>query len=433
VALHLDLLRRRDPTAMLLRLARDYPRVAHFRLGTTRVYLLNHPDLITALLVTQGRATRKGRMLNKIRIVLGDGLLTSEGAFHARQRRLIQPALHRDRLGAYLDLMVSAAREHGDRWHGGARVDLAREMSALTLTVVGRALFGHHLRRQAGELAACLDILLGGSGRHLLPGADLLLSLPTPGSRRRLRAADRLDRLVRQLVDERRRRPGHDLLSVLVGQMEPDRARDEAMTLLLAGHETTATALTWAWWLLDRHPAVARWWHEEVDAYHPHDPADPDRLPRTRAVLAEAMRLFPPSWLLGRRLLRPVTMDGWRIPAGALCATSQWAMHRDPRFWADPLGFRPARWLAGGSFDESAPGQPRGAYFPFGMGARACAGRAFAWAEGTLLLATLGRDWAPRAVPGRPVGPLPAITLRPRGGLPVTLHRRAPAPGPAVA
>lgn len=421
--LWLHLLRHRDPLTLLRQVAQDHPRLAYLRLGRERVYLLHHPDLITSLLVHHGRATRKGRLQEKIRIVLGDGLLTSEGEWHTRQRRLIQPALRPDQVDAYLPLMVEAAEEVSARWRDGVRVDLAREMSALTLTVVGRSLFGRGLEQATAELAACTDVLLSGSARHLVPGTDRLLALPTPKNRRLLRAADRLDALARQIVEEQAERPDqHTLLSVLVGHMDPEQARDEALTLLLAGHETTATALTWAWWLLDQHPEVAHWWYEEIDRQHGRP--ELDRLPRTRGVLAEAMRLYPPSWLVARRPTRPIELDGWTIPAGALCATSQWAMHRDARFWRAPREFRPDRWLAGGEFDEAAPGQPRGAYFPFGLGARSCVGRGFAWAEGTLLLATLGRRWAPRPAPEHQLTPLPAVTLRPRGGLPATLRAR---------
>jgi cytochrome P450 len=422
--LYLGWLARRSPTAALERFARDYPRLAGTRIGRHPVYLLNHPDLITALFVTHGRATRKGRSMEKIKLLLGDGLLTSEGELHARQRRRIQPALHGNQLDAYEDLMTSAAGELSGRWTDGTRIDVHREMSALTLTVVGRALFGRQLERETAEVAACMDILLSGFARHLLPGADLLLALPTPTNRRRFAAVDRLDALVRGLVDEKTARPGDDLLSVLASRMDEKQARDEAMTLLLAGHETTANALAWTWLLLDQNPEVATWWHEEIDDA---EALTYEGLPRTRAVLAESMRLYPPAWILGRRLLRPVELDGWTLPAGALCVASQWAMHHDPRFWAKPTAFWPERWLdGGGEFDESAPGQPRGAYLPFGLGSRLCVGRGFAWLEGVLLLATLGRQWAPQLVPGHRVDVVPAITLRPKNGLPMTLRSRCP-------
>ncbi|HZC27096.1 MAG TPA: cytochrome P450, partial [Actinopolymorphaceae bacterium] len=377
---------RRDPTAYFEAVVRAHPRLSHLRLGKEHIYVLGHPELVYALYVGHGRKTRKGRTLERIRILLGDGLLTSEGELHRTQRRLIQPALHGDRMIAYADAMVATARDHADRWRDGAELDMAREISGLTLTVVGNALFGSDLAAVTDQVADSLGTLLFGFQRHMFPGSDVLLRIPTPGRARLFGAVDRLDRLVREVIADRRTAPpGPDLLSALLASMEDDtQVRDEVMTLLLAGHETTATALTWTWWLLSEHPRVARWLHEELDALPgeaaPHPSAiggsrpplsyaDLDRLPRTRAVFAESMRLYPPSWILGRRTLDDVELDGWTVPAGSLCVASQWVMHRDARFWSDPLEFRPGRWLTDdGRFDESAPGQPRGAYLPFGIG-----------------------------------------------------------------
>lgn len=413
-----DLVAHRDPLTTLRRVAGDYPQIARLHLGTTRAYLFNDPQLVTALLVTWGRMTRKGRMHERIRDVLGDGLLTSEGPNHARHRRIIQPSMHGDRLATYYPVIVQAGAAQAQRWRPGEQRDLAADMSAVTLSVIGRVLFGTDLAEQSAPIADCLRDLLRGAGRHLLPGGDLWLSMPTRAGRRRMRAAARLDRIVQDLAA----RDGDALVPRLARQLPADQVRDEAMTLLLAGHETTATALTWTWWLLDRHPDVARWWHEELDRCA--TITDPDRLPRTRAVLAESLRLFPPSWLLGRRLTAPVRAAGYALPAGALCAASQWTMHRDPRFWHRPHEYAPGRWLAGETFDEAAPGQPRGAYFPFGMGARGCVGRGFARAEATLLLAILGQQWAPAVVPDVWPTPVPGVTLRPRHGLPAVLYRR---------
>lgn len=446
LTLYGTLVLRRDPLAMIERVVRQHPRIAYVRLGGEHVYLLGHPDLVHELFVTQGRKLRKGRALERIRVLLGDGLLTSEGERHRTRRRLIQPALHGGRLATYLPTMVATAREYDRRWQDGAEVDIAREMSSLTLDVVGRALFGTDLADIAGPVANALGTLLDGSPRHLLPGADLLLRLRTPGQARLMGAVDDLDQIVRELIARRRAAPtGTDLLAALLARMDDDTlVRDEAMTLLLAGHETTATALTWTWWLLSEHSEVAAWLHEELDAVGDLSTDDPagtaaagtdvprsaplsalDRLPRTRAVLAEAMRLRPPSWILGRRTMSDVDLDGWTLPAGSLCVASQWVLHRDPRFWSDPEVFRPERWLTGeGRFDESAPGQPRAAYLPFGLGARICVGLAFAWAEGTLVLATLARRWAPTLAPGQVVTPLPAVTLRPSHGMRMVLRAR---------
>jgi cytochrome P450 len=460
-----ELLLRRDPLTLIDRVVRQHPRLAHVRLGTEHVYLLSHPELVHELFVTRGRQLRKGRALERIRVLLGDGLLTSEGERHRAQRRLIQPALHGDRLAPYLPVMVGTARQYGRRWRDGSDVDMAREMSSLTLEVVGRALFGSDLTDIADSVANALGTLLDGSPRHLLPGIDLLLRLRTPAQARLMRAVDTLDRIVREVIARRRAAPpGTDLLATLLARIDDDTlVRDEAMTLLLAGHETTATALTWTWWLLAEHPKVAAWLHEELDheeleeldhedrfgdltsdqvpdvpgsrtngsarVPRPSPLSVLDRLPRTRAVLAESMRLRPPSWILGRRTLTDVELDGWTLPAGSLCVASQWALHRDPRFWCDPEAFRPERWLTqDGRFDESTPGQPRAAYLPFGLGARICVGLAFAWAEGTLVLATLARRWAPSLAPGQVVTPRPAVTLRPSGVRMVLRARRGSSP-----
>ncbi len=434
---------RRDPTSYLEQVARTYPRLAHVRLGREHVYVLTHPSLVHELFVVRGRDTRKGRALERIRMLLGDGLLTSEGELHHRQRRLIQPALHGRQVSAYAEVMVATAREYDDHWRNRAtrtatggpdlQLDVAREMSGLTLTVVGRALFGSDLRELTGPVADDLGTLLRGFRRHLLPGYDLLLRLPTPGRNRMFAAVDRLDRAVRQVIERRRAEPpGADLLSELLAAMDDDtQVRDEVMTLLLAGHETTATALTWTWWLLSSHPEIAGWLHEELDAGTDAEGtagwsyAALDRLPRTRAVLAESMRLYPPSWILGRRTLTDLELDGWTVPAGSLCVASQWALHRDPRFWSDPAEFRPSRWLTpDGAYDEAAPGQPRGAYLPFGLGARICVGLAFAWTEAVLVLATLAGRWDAELAPGQEVAAQSAVTLRPRYGMRMVLRAR---------
>ncbi len=427
--LYAGLAARRDPTTYFERVIRDHPRLAYLRFGREHVYVLGDPALVHDLYVTKGRMTRKGRALERIKMLLGEGLLTSEGELHRTQRRLIQPALHGQRIAAYADAMVDAAHECATRWHDGAELDLAREMSDLTLTVVGRALFGSELAHVTDQISESVTTLLRDFQRHLIPGSDLLLRLPTRRRARLFGAVDQLDRLIRQVIANRRAEtPGADLLSALLSAMDDDtQVRDEAMTLMLAGHETTATALTWTWWLLSEHPEVARWLHEELDAVGGDrlTYADLERLPRTRAVFAESMRLYPPSWILGRRTLTDVELDGWTLPEGSLCVASQWVMHRDPRFWTEPLAFRPQRWITpDGRYDESAPGHPRGAYLPFGIGSRICVGLAFAWTEGVLVLATLARDWAPRLAAGQAVGLRPGITLRPKYGMRMVLHAR---------
>jgi cytochrome P450 len=213
-----------------------------------------------------------------------------------------------------------------------------------------------------------------------------------------------------------------DLLAAMqsAGQMSPAQLRDESMTMLLAGHETTASTLAFAWYLLDRNPDAARWLWDEVDTVGPSG-----QLIRTRAVVAETMRLYPPAWVLGRRLTADLRIDDWTAPPGSTCLVSQWVLHRDPWFWTDPLTFAPQRWIdADGAFGLDVPGQPRLAYFPFGAGSRICVGESFAWAEATVLLAGLARSWRPRLAADYRLRLRPAITLRPDGVLPMTLYPR---------
>jgi len=433
----LRLIRSRRPTDFLEQAATESPTLAHFRIGREHMYLLGTPELIRGLLLGHGRVTAKGRGLEQARLLLGQGLLTSEGDLHRRQRRLIQPAFHADRIRAYADEMRAAAVEltAAGRWRPGEVRDLAAEMADLTLRIVGRTLFATDLAADAGGVAAALTTFLGHAQRVMTPGGPLLNRLPLPSTRRLAAAGADLDRVVYRLIAEHRATGDRgDMLSMLLaardedGTAMPDRqVRDEVLTLMLAGHETTANALAWAWLLLDRHPEAAHRLHAEVDSL-PAAPSsdDLDRLPWTHAVVAETMRLYPPAWVVGRRMLADVTLDGWIVPARSICVASQWVTHRDPRWWTEPLAYRPQRWLdPNGRYDETAPGQPRGAYFPFGMGRRVCIGESFAWTEATLVLATLARGWAPALVPGHPVDVSPAITLRPAHGLRMTLHHRS--------
>jgi len=381
-----------------------------------------------------GRVGRKGRGLEQTRVLLGDGLLTSEGDLHRRQRRLIQPAFHATRIDAYARIMRTAAAELPERagWADGTVRDMAPDMAALTLRIVGQTLFAADLTDDSTAVSGALAELLGRFQRVMLPGGALLNRLPLPSTRVLMSAIAELDTVVGRLIAEQRAGLGDDgtVLAMLLhardedGRPMPDRlVRDEVLTLMLAGHETTANALDWTWLLLDRNRAAADRLHAELDAA----PANPrlSELPYTHAVIAESMRLYPPAWVIGRRMTADVTLAGWSIPAGSLVLASQWVVQRDARWWPDAHAFTPERWLtADGRYDEAAPGQPRGAYFPFGMGRRVCIGESFAWTEAVLALAALARDWAPTLVPGHPIALRPAVTLRPMHGLRMVLHRR---------
>jgi cytochrome P450 len=429
----LRLLRSRQLTSYLDRAAEAAPELAHFRIGREHAYLVGTPELVRELFGPLGRVGRKGRGLEQTKVLLGDGLLTSEGELHRRQRRLIQPAFHASRIETYARSMRVAAAELPERagWADGAVRDVAADMADLTLRIVGQTLFAADLTDDSTAVSGALAELLGRFQRVMVPGGALLNRLPLPSTRVLTAAIGELDAVVARLIAEQRAGLGDDgtVLAMLLrardedGRPMPDRqVRDEVLTLMLAGHETTANALAWTWLLLDRNRTAADRLHTEVDAAPAE--AQPTDLPYTRAVIAESMRLYPPAWVVGRRMTADVTLAGWPVPAGSLVLASQWVIQRDPRWWPDALQFRPERWLAGGAFDESAPGQPRGAYFPFGMGRRVCIGESFAWTEAMLALAALARDWAPALVPGHPVALRPAVTLRPMHGLRMVLHRR---------
>lgn len=415
-------------------LERTYPVMAHMRLMGEHAYALTDPAAIVEVFIDHGRQSMKGRGLQGAKAVLGNGLLTSEGEVHLRNRRLVQPAFHRDRIAGYAADMVALTEAHADDWADGRTLDMQADMAALTLAIVGRTLFGVDLRGDAREVGDALEALLNGMGTRLLLGPQVL-RIPTPSRRRALEASARMDAMVQRIVDEHRAMGDNgDMLSMLLAAQEEGvglddaQVRDEAMTLVMAGHETTAMTLTWTWMLLSQHPERAEWLHEELDtvlAGRTPSMDDMARLPRARAVVAEAIRLYPPAWIQGRRLLADAEVGGWTIPAGALTLASQFALHRSPRWWESSLAFRPQRWIdSDGAFSEDAPGQPRGAWFPFGWGNRRCIGEQFAWTEATLVLATLAQRWAPRLVPGTDIDPMPAVTLRTRAGMPMSLHRR---------
>ena len=417
---------RRDPLAFLSGIARDYPGdVVRFRPGPRDSYLVKDPELIKEVLVTRQHDFSKSRGLEWAKLFLGEGLLTSEGEFHTRQRRLAQPAFHRQRIGAYAGDMVRHTVDARERWSPGQVLDVDGEMMRLTLAVVSSTLFGTDVAASADEVREDLAAIIGLFPRFSLPFFGLIQKLPIPSNARFNRAVARLDALVYGIIVQRQRDPGDrgDLLSMLLlardeeggGRMNERQLRDEVITLLLAGHETTANALTWTWYLLSQNPEADARWREELRRVLGGRAATADDLPAlryTEMVLAESMRLFPPAWGMGRRALRDLTLGGFTIRKGSVLALSPYIVHRDARLWPDPLRFDPERFTS-----EAKAERPRFAYFPFGAGARSCIGEPFAWMEGVLLLATIGQRWRLRLLPGHPVEPKALMTLRPRYGM----------------
>lgn len=425
----------RDPLGFITSVAREHGDIAHFKSGPQHFFVLNHPDYIKDVLVTHHNKFMKGRGLQRAKRLLGEGLLTSEGELHRRQRRLSQPAFHKQRVASYADLMVEyAERMQRERWEDGATLDIAEEMMRLTLMIASKTLFDTETEDEAKEVGAAVTATMASFSRLILPFSELLDRLPLPATRRFQRARAQLDAIIYRMIDERRQSGTDrgDLLSMLIlahdeegdgGRMTDEQLRDEVMTIFLAGHETTANALTWTWYLLSQHAEVEAKLHEEIAAVLDGRAPTVDDLPAlryTEMVLAEAMRLYPPAWILGRRALADYEVGGYRVPAGSLILMSQFAMHRDPRYFPDPERFDPERFAP-----EAKAARPQFAYFPFGGGPRRCIGEGFAWMEGTLLIATLAQRWRLRLVPNHPIALRPVVTLRPKHGMRMTLERRA--------
>ncbi|MEO8561789.1 MAG: cytochrome P450 [bacterium] len=429
----LDTMRR--PLALFTTIAREHGDVAGFHIASQPIVLLSDPDRIRDVLVTHARTFHKGRGLERAKMLLGEGLLTSEDELHLRQRRLAQPAFHRARIAAYAETMATYAERRAGGWRDGDTLDVSREMAAYTLAVVGKTLFDADIENEAHEIGDALAAAIAAFNFSVLPFGELLVRLPLPMTIRFRRGRERLDSTIYRLIAERRAsgEDRGDLLSMLLlahdtegdgSGMSDLQLRDEAMTLLLAGHETTANLLAWAFYLLSRHPDAEARLHTEVDAVGAESLGADDlaRLPYTRAVLAETMRLYPPAWIVGRRAVTEYSLDGHLLPARTIVLMSQWIVHRDPRWWPDAEAFLPERWLPGGSALD--PARPKFSYFPFGAGTRVCIGEQFAWLEGTLALATIARRWRLRLAAGAVVVPQPIITLRVRGGLRMTAHAR---------
>jgi cytochrome P450 len=421
---------RRDPLAFFTSIA-PLGDVVAYRMGPRRVVFINDPEHIKDLLITSNRKFIKSMVLQRAKRVLGEGLLTSEGEFHLRQRRLAQPAFHRDRIAGYAVMMAREAEDMARAWQSGTIVDIHEEMMRLTLIIAGKTLFGADVQRDAQEVGAALADFMEMFGFIFIPFSKYLERLPIPPMSKVRRARSRLDSIIYRLIRDRRAsgEDKGDLLSMLMSatDVEGDKSsmsdlqlRDECVTIFLAGHETTANALTYAWILLAQHPEAEARLAEEIAALGDRELTIDDipRLSYARAVFAETMRLYPPAWGLGREALEEHTIGDVKVEPGNMVICSQWVIHRDPRYWETPDEFRPERWL---TEDKS---RPRFAYFPFGAGPRQCIGESFAWTEGVLLLATLARRFRLRLRPGYQLRLRPAITLRPKDPVPMQLLAR---------
>src|SRR5438105_127991 len=402
--------------------------IVGIRVVNFRNIFINHPDLIEEVLVGHPRRYIKGRVLQANRHVLGTGWLTSEGDFRLRQPRLVQPAFNRARINAYAETMVQYTQRMLENWRGGEERDVHREMMRLTLQIVAKTLFDADVARDAQDVGKSLELLLelGANFRRTLFVPHWV---PTPTNLRIKREIAFIESILYRIIAERRAsgRDTGDLLSMLLRAQDEDgsrmtdkQLRDETITLCLAGHETTASSLSWTWWLLAQNPVGEARLHAELDqVLGGRTPSLEDfpRLRYTANVITESMRLYPPAWGLARVAIEDHELGGYPVKKGMGVAMAQWVIHRDPRWYDAPEEFRPERWE--GDFIKKIP---RFAYFPFGGGPRLCIGNNFALMEATLILATVAQKYRLRLVPNHPVVPLASITLRPRHGVRVLLE-----------
>lgn len=427
----------RDRLRFVLDIARIYGDVAQYRVAHMRMYQINHPDGVGRLLHDNNRNySKEVATFGTLKLFLGNGLFTSDGDFWRRQRRLAQPAFHRRRVAAFGELMADATLAMLERWRPhvgrGQPLDVATEFMHLTMEVVTRALFSTSVEGDIDRVGRAITTLLNDvTFRFTFPFYPPL-KVPTPRNRRFLAARATLDGIVYRIIAERRQRPDeHDDLLALLMQardektgegMSDKQLRDEVVTLFLAGHETTANALTWASYLLSTHVAVARRLRAEVDeSLQGRVPkaSDLPKLPYTRMAIDETLRLYPPAWITNRRAIEDDTVCGYRIPADATVSISPYVTHRDPTLWENPEGFDPDRFAP-----ERSVGRPHYAYFPFGGGPRQCIGKGFALMESTLVLALLTQSYELHLVPGCRVEAEAMATLRPRYGMWMTAHPR---------
>jgi len=424
-----------EPLKLLIDISHTYGDIAHFKFGSQNVYLLNNPDYIEDVLVTNYKKFIKSRGLQVSKRLLGNGLVTSEGEYHDLQRHLIQPTFYPKRIKSYSDMMIKQANDMCNSWHDGAILDIHKEMTKLTLAIICKTVLGYDIDPEHDEVGDALLTCMKYFNRLLMPFGELIEKIPLlPINKGFQKAKKDLDSIVYSIIKEHRKKldkgddkESHDdlLLTLLqaqdeeagIGRMTDEQLRDEVMTIFLAGHETTANALTWTYYLLSENPLIETRLQEELystfgNSRTPITVDDVPKLQYTEKILTESMRLFPPAWALGRQAIDDYKVGGYSVPKGSIILMSQYVMHRDPRYFPEPDRFNPDRWT-----EEFKKQLPRFSYFPFGGGIRGCIGEPFAWLEGILLIATICRQWRLKHVPSHKVELKPLITLRPKYGM----------------
>jgi cytochrome P450 len=414
----------------LLKLTRERGHVLRFSGMGRSIFVFTEPALVEEVFVTKASAFIKGRGTQRLVDLVGRGLLSADAPDHLPHRRLVQPAFHRRRIDEYGRIMVERTRAQAERWKPGQVIEVDREMNRIALEIVSKALFGRDISSEVDTVAGALDAALSTFPFRMMPFAEMLDETPVPPTQRLKHARAELDRVVYRMIAEHRAAAVDtgDLLSMLLEseddehpRLNDEQVRDEAMTILLAGHETTANALAWTFYLLGRNPDVEKRLQAHLDqVLGDRDPRVEDlpQLAYVRSVFAETMRLYPPAWVTSRKAIRRVEIGPYVLEPGHVAMVSQYVSHRDPRYFPDPERFDPDRW--------SGEPPPKFAYFPFGGGNRLCIGESFAWMEGVLAIATIARRMRLVPLDASEVGTLPLVTLRPRTPIRARIELRAP-------
>ena len=419
---------RQDPIGFLEKAAAQFGDIVHWKMGGQNVFLINDPNLIRDVLITQDRKFDK--QLEASRSLLGLGLTASNGELHQRQRRSIQPGFHRDRVAKFAEAMVHCAAVAQGRWEENATIDIKKEMERIALSVVGKTLFRINLESHANIISRAMATAVGSPSNMMVPMLKWIEKLPLKGVRAAKAGRAVMHAVVDQVIRERRLLAGQtdDLLAGLLSDNDQNngaseaQVHDEVMNMLIAGYETTSNAMSWTWYLLSQHPEVEDCLHQELDrVVGDRSPtmADFEALRLTQNVIRESLRLYPPLWIIWRRTLENYTLNGYVAPAGSLVLMCQYLTHRDKRYFPEPLRFNPERWT-----EEFREHLPKFAYFPFGGGSRQCIGDRFGFMEAVLVVATIARKWKLRLAAGHPPVPAPLFTLRPKYGLRMIALRR---------
>lgn len=422
---------RRDPLGFLDKLARLYGDIVFIEIAGKPVYIINKPEYIQELLIYQSDKLHKALALEVLKPVFGQGLLTSEDDFHKKQRKLSAPAFARQKLFGYAETMIALAEDMNREFAVKRELDMHEAMMRLTLKIVAKTLFGSNVDGDTDRVAQAIEDIMAITDRILNPLGPVLNALPTPKTLRFHAAVKDLDEIIFRIIAQKKAEggEGNDLLSTLMAVRDEDgnpmsdkQLRDECLTIFLAGHETTANALSWTWYLLSQNPQVREKFEAELAQFADKEKLSAEEYPKliyTRQIISESFRVFPPAWMISRQIMADIQLGGYTIPKGVMIVISQWAVHHNPKYWPDPFKFDPGRFAP-----ELADTRHKFTFFPFGGGIRQCIGDQFAWMEAVLLLASIGRKFRFQTVSTQPPKPQPLITLRPTGGLPMRCEIR---------